>query len=241
MTGQSPLQQTSRNRHFIALFYTFLYNHAMKFNELLNLVDSEPLFETGLLLAGQKNPGYIRRQLSGWVRAGKLYQLRRGLYAVAPPFRQRTPHPFVIANQIVPGSYVSLQAGLAHYDLIPEHVPVMTSVTSSRPGTWQTPLGRYEYRHLQPALMYGYQAIEVRPGQWAFVARPAKALLDMVYLHPGGDAVDYLRELRLQNVHLISPGELSDFAQRAQKPKLERAAKALISLIEQLQAEYEAL
>lgn len=37
-------------------------------------------------------------------------------------------------------SYVSLQSALAHYDLIPEHVVVITSVTTARPARWDTPL-----------------------------------------------------------------------------------------------------
>ena len=50
----------------------------------------EPLFETGLLLAGDVDPAAVYRQLSRWVKAGRLYQLRRGLYTVAPPFQRRS-------------------------------------------------------------------------------------------------------------------------------------------------------
>ena len=63
-----------------------------------------------------------------------------------PPFQKVKPHPFVVANRMVRGSYVSCQSALAHYSLIPEHVPVVTSVTTSRPGRWETPLGIYEFR-----------------------------------------------------------------------------------------------
>ena len=59
----------------------------MEFQELLHVVGDEPLFETGLLLAGDVNPDNVRRQLSRWTAAGKLYQLRRGLYALAPPYQ----------------------------------------------------------------------------------------------------------------------------------------------------------
>ena len=124
----------------------------MDFGELLQAVGEEPAFESGLLLAGDVNPHDVRRQLSRWVRAGRLYQLRRGLYALAPPFQKVKPHPFLVANHLVRGSYVSLQSALAHYGLIPEHVPVTTSVTTGRPGRWQTPLGTYDFRHVQSRL-----------------------------------------------------------------------------------------
>ena len=55
----------------------------MRFEDLLGIVGSEPVFETGLLLTGDVDPVDVRRQLSRWTRAGRLYQLRRGLYALA--------------------------------------------------------------------------------------------------------------------------------------------------------------
>ena len=94
----------------------------MKFTSLLDIVGDEPVFETGLLLAGAIDPGNVRRQLSRWTKAGHLYQLRRGLYALAPPFQKVKPHPFVVANRLMPASYVSLQSALRHYGLIPDIV-----------------------------------------------------------------------------------------------------------------------
>lgn len=105
----------------------------MKFERLIKIVDGEPVFEAGLLLAGDVDPADVRRQLSRWTKGGRLYQLRRGLYALAPPFQKVRPHPFLIANRMVRSSYVSCQSALAYYDLIPEHVPVITSVTTMRP------------------------------------------------------------------------------------------------------------
>ena len=111
----------------------------MGFRELLAIVGDESLFETGLLLAGDVDPNNVRRQLSRWTTSGKLYQLRRGLYALAPPYQKTDPHPFLIANRLVRASYVSLHAALAYYGLIPEHVPLVTSVTTARPIEHETP------------------------------------------------------------------------------------------------------
>lgn len=58
----------------------------MKFNELLEIVGEQPFFERGLLLTGVVDPNDVRRQLSRWEHAGRIYQLRRGLYALAPPY-----------------------------------------------------------------------------------------------------------------------------------------------------------
>ena len=54
----------------------------MEFAQLLGVVGDEAVFETGLLLAGAVDALDVRKQLSRWVKAGRLYQLRRGLYAL---------------------------------------------------------------------------------------------------------------------------------------------------------------
>lgn len=213
----------------------------MVFGELLEIVGSEPVFETGLLLAGDVDPQGIRRQLSRWTDAGRLYQLRRGLYALAPPFQKDRPHPFLVANRLVLGSYVSLQSALAYYGLIPEAVPVTTSVTSDRPGRWDTPLGAYEFRHLQTDLMIGYRWLEVAGREFAYVARPEKALLDLIYLEPEADSLRYLEELRLQHLEILDRKELRHLADLSGKPKLKRAAERIVELAERESEEYEAL
>lgn len=213
----------------------------MKFSELIYIVGDEPLFETGLLLAGNVNPDMVRKQLTLWVQAGKLYQLRRGVYALAPPYQKSRPHPFFIANHLARGTYVSCQSTLAYYGLIPEYVPGVTSVTTGRPGCWETSLGRFEYRHIKPELFYGYRSEDVDTGQTAMVAGPEKALLDLVYLQPDGDAPDYLRELRLQNLEQFDIEVLYWQASRAQSPKLLRAAQYITELVFAEREAYETL
>ena len=58
----------------------------MEFERLVEIVKDEPVFETALLLAGDMDPNHIRRQLTRWTNAGHLYQLRRWIYVLAPPY-----------------------------------------------------------------------------------------------------------------------------------------------------------
>ncbi len=213
----------------------------MEFSRLIELVGDEPVFGTEILLAGAVDPNDVRRQLSRWVSAGRLYQLRRGVYALMPPFQRVKAHPFVVANRMVRGSYVSLHSALAYYSLIPEGVPVVTSVSTSRPGRWNTPLGAYEFRHIKVDLFFGYRLEEVSPGQRAFVATPEKALLDLAYLHPGADNPAYLRELRLQNLERLDLNVLYHLAEEAGKPKLHRMAAYVANLSSAEAEEYEPL
>jgi predicted transcriptional regulator of viral defense system len=212
----------------------------MKFEDLLEWVQAEPVFDTGLLLAGDVDRRDVRKQLSRWVGSGKVQQLRRGLYALAPPYRKVTPHPFLVANRLVPASYISLQAGLAHFGLIPEAVPIVTSVTTSRPALLATPLGVFSYRHVQVDWFHTYAREDLGNNQSAFVATPAKALLDLVYLEPGADNPDYLRALRLQFLERLNLDDIQKLAERSSKPKLKRAAAGLRALQAEARG-YEAL
>jgi hypothetical protein len=210
----------------------------MKFDQLLALVGEQPLFETGLLLAGDVDPNDIRRQLSRWVRSGRIRQLRRGLYTFVPPYQNVDPHPFFIANALVPGSYVSLQSALAFYGFIPEYAPRTASVTMGRTSKWD---GGFQFQHLTPHLFFGYQLVDLSDGQQAFVATPEKALLDLAHLTPKSDSPEYLSELRLQNLELLNLPRLYEFADRSEKPKWRRVAAQIKKLASQEKAEYEEL
>jgi len=212
----------------------------MEFDRLLQIVQDQPVFETGLLLAGEVDPDHVRRQLTRWANAGKVFKLRRGLYALAPPYQKVRPHPFVVANRMVPGSYVSLQSALAHYTLIPETVPATTSVALDRPRRWTTPLGIYVFRYVQKARLSGYHLLDLGSGPRAVVARPEKALLDLAYLTRHGDDEEYLQSLRLQNFELLDPEVLDQEAQRFRKPKVRRAADQILQMIREQGGRYEA-
>lgn len=202
----------------------------MEFAKLLESVGDEPVFDSAVLLAGPVNPAALRVQLSRWVAAGKLIQIRRELYTLAPPYQKVKPHPFLVANRLAPASCVSCQSALAYYGLIPEYVAATTSVTPARPGRWDTPLGRFVFQHLKQEHFHGYRRVEVSARQSAFVATPEKALLDLIYLQPHSATHAYVHGLRLQNLDRVNWPELQRLADASGRPKLRRAAKALAGL-----------
>lgn len=213
----------------------------MEFERLLELIGDEPVFETALLLAGRIDPDIVHLQLTRWTKAGRLYQLRRGLYALAPPYQKVKPHPFLVANRLQRASYVSGQTALAYYGLIPDTVQVTFSVTAGRPERRDTPLGVFEFRRINPYLLRGYRMLPLGGGQQALVASPEKALLDLVYLQPGGDMLEYLSELRLQNLERLEMDVLRRQAEAFGIPKLQRAVHTIASLVQDGALEYETL
>jgi len=202
----------------------------MDFKQLLELTSNEPIFESSLLLAGKVNPASLQVQLTRWKEAGKVLQLRRGLYVVAPPYQKGKPHPFAIANHMARASYVSCQSALAYYGLIPEYTPVTTSITTLRPGIWKNPLGIYDFRHIKPSLFFGYRMTDLGNGQRAFVATVEKALLDLIYLQARSDSSAYLGELRLQNLKNLNREALQRYAVLFHSPKVQRAVEIITNL-----------
>ena len=213
----------------------------MRYERIQEIVGDEPLFETGLLLAGDVDPASVRRQLSRLTASGRLVQLRRGLYALAPPYRKVSPHPFLVANRLVHPSYVSLQSALAMHGVIPEHVPVVTSVTTSRPGRWSNALGDFDYRHVKTGFFFGYRTEDLSGGQTALIATPEKALLDLLYLTPGAERQDYLEELRLQNLESLDLAALKGMAESVGGPKLRKAVRTVEKLAGVEEEEFEEL
>jgi predicted transcriptional regulator of viral defense system len=209
----------------------------MRWQQLLHIVQNQPLFETPLFLTGDVTRHQVQRQLSDWAKAQKVIQLRRGLYTLP----RQNPHPFVVANHLVPGSYVSLQMALAYYHLIPEHVTVVTSVTTQRPGQYHNKFGRFSYRHIQPSLFYGIEYRLLANDEYAYVAMPEKALLDLIHFRPQGDSRVYIESLRLQNLEILDIERLHRLARRAAKPKLQRAAHVIEAIARREAEEYEPL
>jgi predicted transcriptional regulator of viral defense system len=213
----------------------------MYFQKVLPQLKNLPVFESGFLFAGVENPQQVQRQLADWVRLGKVVQLRRGLYTLAQPHPSKHPHSYVIANHMLKASYVSLHTVLSHYDLIPEHVAVVTSITTGRPGSWQNLYGHFSYQHIQPDLFFGFEYRQVTQTQWAYMATPEKALLDLIYLTPGAGSEGYIRALRLQNLDQLDVERLATYVERINKPKFKRALPNIVQVIEEELTAFEPL
>lgn len=213
----------------------------MYFQHISSQLAHLPLFESSHLYAGANNQQQVQRQLADWVRAGKVVQLRRGLYTLTSKYQVESPHSYLIANHMVQGSYVSLHTALSYYDLIPEHVAVVTSVTTGRPGHWENVYGHFSYQHIQPKMFYGFSYRQMTQTQWAYVATPEKALIDLIYLTPQADSEAYIRALRLQNLDQVNKDQLKTYVERAGKPKLKRALAHILQVIEEELTEYVSL
>jgi hypothetical protein len=106
--------------------------------------------------------------------------------ALAPPYQRAPLHPFLVANKLIHGSYVSLYSALAFHGVIPEAVFTVTSVSHRRGSTFHTLLGDFVFRNVKRELVTGYAA-HALGGQKVYVAAPEKALADLIHLTPHAD------------------------------------------------------
>jgi predicted transcriptional regulator of viral defense system len=130
----------------------------------------------------------------------------------------------LIANRIYAPSYVSLQSAWAYYGLIPEGVYQITSVSTLKTHTFRTTTGVFSYRHVKPAMLFGYHLIDA--GGHSFkIAEPEKLVIDHLYLNTKLKSPDDFEGLRINQPRLhelVSPDRLSDYLTIVKNKALEK-------------------
>lgn len=135
---------------------------------------------------------YPKDKVSKMESNGELIRLKKGLYVIAPNVHHSTISKELIANHLYGPSYISFESALSFYQLIPERVYTIRSLTLKRARKFSTPIGDFDYVSAQK----DYYGIGIRQeivkDRYAYlIASPEKALCDMIYATPG---------LRLQSV-----------------------------------------
>lgn len=124
-------------------------------------------------------------KISELLKSKDLISLRRGLYVIGPNIDLPQPEPFLIANHLRGPSYVSLESALSYWNMIPERVYEISSVTTKTSKQYKTPVGRFSYQQLKtPYYSYGIKNIEYSPKQTILIASREKALCDKIVLTP---------------------------------------------------------
>ena len=151
------------------------------------------------------------------------------MYTLPEKYRRAPLSPAALANQLYRPSYLSGLWALAHYDMIPERVVWLTSVTPRVPRHFENPVGVFDYRNIKQDWFFGYATVQ-REGQDVFVAEPEKALLDHWHLTPGEWTPERLGEMRYQHSDRVSEERLRAYAERFRSPRLLRAVGRWLAL-----------
>lgn len=130
------------------------------------------------------------RRLGSLEKTGLVRRIQRGLWALDPEIDPGIVGPYLTAP--LP-SYISLFSALARHGMI-EQIPRQISIVSTaRPRRIVTSLGVYAVHEVTPALFGGFEGSEGS----GFVARPEKALFDLVYVRAAAGSRAHLPELSL--------------------------------------------
>lgn len=131
------------------------------------------------LLAAYTNPDDL---ISRLVKSGELIRLKNGFFLIAEKIEE-APVPYEqIANLLYGPSYLSFEWALSFYGMIPEGVYVVSSASASKSKVFNTPVGVFEYIHLNHhRYSMGIDQKETSAGRF-LIATPEKALADLIHL-----------------------------------------------------------
>ena len=177
-------------------------------------------------------PGFNRNNLYRWVKSGLLIRLKQGYFSF-PEYISKPDFAYYFANRIYRPSYVSLHTALAFYGIIPEAVVQICSVTSLKTASFVNPVGEYSYKSIKPDLMFGYEQKPISGEKMLNIARPEKALLDLLYLYPEYNSVEEMAYLRLDEDYMVEELNvdllqhyLKNFANKALESRVKQLTKA---------------
>jgi predicted transcriptional regulator of viral defense system len=199
----------------------------MNYIDFKNKMFSLACFSINQIYAWQ--PGFDRNNLSRWIKKGLLIRLRQG-YFTFPEYKGKPGFAFYFANRIYRPSYISLHSALAFYGIIPESVVQVTSVTSLKTASFSNDFGEYSYHTIKEVLMFGYDLKPMGEGTTLQIARPEKALLDLLYLYPSYNSVKEFEDLRLDEDFVqedLNKELLLDYTRQFKNKALEKKVQML--------------
>jgi predicted transcriptional regulator of viral defense system len=176
-------------------------------------------------------PDFDKNNISYWSKKGLIIKLRNGFY-LFPEYKTRSGFAFYIANRIYRPSYISLHSALAFYGMIPESVVQITSVTSRKTATFSNAIGEFSYKTVKPDLMFGYDVKPMVEGHSFFLAKPEKALIDLLYLYPFYNTKSEIEELRLDMDFIqndLNINLLKEYSKQIDCKALENRVKLIIN------------
>jgi len=171
-------------------------------------------------------PNFDRNNFMHWIKRGLLIRLRQGYYAF-PEYLSKPDFTLYFANRMYRPSYVSLHSALAFYGMIPEAVVQITSVTTLKTANFKNAFGEFSYKSIRDELMFGYDLKPIADGRTLQLAKPEKALLDLLYLYTFYNSAEDMEELRLDNDFMNNDFDWELFQNYEQKFKSKALEKRI--------------
>lgn len=143
--------------------------------EIMRLKNTIFTFKDVSLLWGEPDANFVKKKLYRYVKSGKLYAIRRGIYA-----KDKNYDKFELATKIYTPSYISMESVLSKEGVIFQHynnIFVASYLTREIVCEDQT----YKFRKIKDSALSNHLSIEKRENY--SIATKERAFLDMLYLH----------------------------------------------------------
>jgi predicted transcriptional regulator of viral defense system len=112
-----------------------------------------------------------------YTKKGLFIKLRNGLYAL----KNENISVFQVANKLYSPSYISLEAALSYYNILPEAAYGITSVTAKPNREFVALNLSFTYSRIKRSCFRGYY-LQTENDHSFLIAEPEKALADYLYL-----------------------------------------------------------
>ncbi|HKL17133.1 MAG TPA: hypothetical protein VJ900_02125 [Patescibacteria group bacterium] len=202
----------------------------MKFTELRQQFNKKPLFDVRDVLNLEKD--FHRQRLYDWQKKDLITKITHNFY-VFNDKELSEEDLYFIANKIYSPSYISLEGVLYHYNLIPETVYQVTSVTTRKTRSLSSEIGDFSYRHVKSNLFFGYKNIKKDNFTYQ-LAEPEKAILDLLYLRSDIKNKKQLKNLRIKKdefLEKIDQDRIREYLKRFSSNTLKKKTEDLLELI----------
>ncbi|MEA1946043.1 MAG: hypothetical protein U9N83_01930 [Thermodesulfobacteriota bacterium] len=173
---------------------------------------------------------FDRRRLSEWQKKGYIKKIVKGYYLFSEVDVDESMLS-AIANKIYKPSYISFETAMSHYRLIPENIYMITSASTRRTYLFETPVARFSYRTIKPALFFGY-SILLGGIKMAFME---KAILDYFYINPSARTVNDFASIRVNREEILdqlNKERLTEYLRRFNQKRLSKTMKHFLGWLD---------
>lgn len=164
--------------------------------DLMRTKDAILTFKEISLLWGETDMNFVKQKLNRYVKTGKIYSVRKGIYA-----KREIYDEFELAAKIYKPSYISFETVLGRAGVIFQfYSRIFVASYLSREITvdGQT----YSFRKIKDSILTDLTGIEMENNY--YIASPERAFLDVVYLNKDYH-FDNLSPLNWDKVYEILP------------------------------------
>lgn len=127
------------------------------------------------LLWDEPNADFVRKKLYRYSKAGKLYHVRKGVYA-----KDKNYEKYELATKVFTPSYVSFETVLTRTGVVFQFYS-QVFVASYLTRAFTIDGQAYSLRKIKDPILTNQTGIEI--GENYFIASPERAFLDVVYLN----------------------------------------------------------